>query len=257
MILISLLFGQLNIGEVDGYLKDGDYGRLFILMETLNTNVGGCKVKFNQKTTMSVLNADCPYFKVFVRRSYYTHNPKHDNIFDEAVAFGVQSVTNRILTFHCMWDFGMVRSRVPLSALYWKIPEKDIEPHFKVLWDCFSENVSVTQFEYLKGKRCQITLKDKSVIWATYFFTVDWYSNSFSDDPSNYKNIHVFFADDGYLVGQPNNRMEWKDQNWVTNPFPVDKKEIKVDKEFLRVETKSDRWVSENGNCFYYDINNK
>lgn len=154
-----------------------------------------------------------------------------------------------------MWDFGMVRSRVPLSALYWKEPVKDIEPHFKLLWDAFSEEFSITQFAYLKGKRCKIILKDKSEIWATYYFTIDWWGNSFSEMPQDYKNTHICFADDGFLVGMPNNRMIWKDMNWVTKDFPVPVKDIKVDESFLRVETFSDRWISENGNSFYYDIN--
>lgn len=203
---------------------------------------------------MPTLNSDIPYFRALVRRSYYTQNPEHNSIFDPVCVFGLQSVGNRILTFHVMFDFGMVRSRVPLSALYWKEPTADIEPHFKELWDCFGEECSVTQFQYLKGKRCQTILKDGSRVWATYQFTVDWFGNPFSENPGDYKNGHVLFADDGYLLCQPNNRLTWKDMNFVTRPFPVIPKEIKVDKEWLRVETFSDRWVAEDGDSFYYDI---
>lgn len=203
---------------------------------------------------MALLNSDIPYFRALVRRSYYTHNPEHEQILDPVCVFGAQCVTNRIFTFHCMFDFGMVRSRVPISALYWKEPTGDIEPHFKELWDCFGEQFAITQFEYLKGKRCQVVLKDGSKIWATYQFTVDWYGNSFSENPLDYKNGHVLFADDGFLLCQPNNRIYWKDQNFVIRPFPIDPKEIKVDRDWLRVETFSDRWVSENSDSFYYDI---
>lgn len=203
---------------------------------------------------MPVLNSNTPFFRAYVRRSYYTHNHEHNGIFDEVCVFGVQCVTNRILTFHCMFDFGMVRSRVPLSALYWKIPTADLEPHFKELWDCFGEHFAITTFDYLKGKRCHTTLKDGKKIWATYQFTVDWYDNSFSENPADYKNGHVLFADDGFLLCQPNNRLVWKDMNFVTRPFPVPPKEIKVDKEWLRVETFSDRWVSEDVDSFYYEI---
>lgn len=204
---------------------------------------------------MPILNSDISYFRAFVKRSYYTHNSEHDNIFDEVVAFAIQSVTNRILTFHVMFDFGAVRSRVPLSALYWKKPEKDIEPHMKQLWNCFSENVSVTQLSYLYGKRCQVLLKDKTWVWGTYQFTVDWYDNSFSMNPADYKNGHLISCDDGFLLLQPNNRIKFADMNWVTKEFPVQPQEIKVDKEFINVETISDRWISEDGDSFYYDIN--
>lgn len=204
---------------------------------------------------MPILNSDIPFFRAFVKRSYYTHNKEHDNTFDEVCAFGVQCVTNRIVTFHVMTDFGMNRARVPLSALYWKIPEKDIEPHFKQLWDSFGEDFSVTQFSYLNGKRCIVTLKDKIEVWATYLFTIDWFNNSFSESSVDAKSCHILLADAGYFLGQPNNRIVWRDMNFITREFPVPKKDIKVDKEFLRVETFSDKWISEDGNSFYYDIN--
>jgi hypothetical protein len=54
----------------------------------------------------------------------------------------------------------------------------------------------------------------------------------------------------------PNNRIYWKDSNWVTRVFPIDKREIKVDTELLSTETVSDRWVSEDTDSFYYDIKN-
>jgi hypothetical protein len=64
-------------------------------------------------------------------------------------------------------------------------------------------------------------------------------------------------ADDGYLLCQPNNRIYWKDSNWVTKPFPINPKDIKVDENLLSVETVSDRWVSDDGNSYYYDLTKK
>jgi hypothetical protein len=53
----------------------------------------------------------------------------------------------------------------------------------------------------------------------------------------------------------PNNRIYWKDSNWVTKYFPLDPKQIKVDKELPSVESVSDKWVSEDTDSYYYDIN--
>jgi len=100
-----------------------------------------------------------------------------------------------------------------------------------------------------------VLLRDKTFSWATYMFTVDWQNNPYSNEPSDYKCGHVLAADDGYLLCQPNNRIFWKDSNWITKDFPVDTKLIKVDTELLNVESVSDRWVSEDTDCFYYDIN--
>lgn len=204
---------------------------------------------------MAVLNENIELFKCLIRVSHFTKNPEDDNKFHKAYAFAVQSVAGKILTFHVMTDYGMLRSRVPISDIFMHEPNKDIPFHFKQLWDCFSENVTVTTYDYLYEKRCQVVLRDGSKVWATYMMTVDWYRNSYSDEPSDYKCGHILIADDGYLLCQPNNRIYWRDSNWVTNQFPIEPKSIKVDTELPSVETLSDRWVADNGDCYYYDIN--
>ena len=202
-----------------------------------------------------VLNHNIDNLKCLVRLSHFTHKEEDHDKFHNAYIFGIQSIAGKILTFHIMTDYGMMRSRVPLSEIFLKEPTADIPFHFKQLWDCFSENVSVITYNYLYERRCQAVLKDGTKVWASYLFTVDWYNNAYSDEPSDYKCGHVLVADDGYLLCQPNNRIFWKDSNWVTKDFPLDIKEIKVDKELLSVETVSDRWVSEDTDSYYYDIN--
>lgn len=201
------------------------------------------------------LNENIELFKCFIRVSHFTKKPEDDNKFHKAYAFAVQSVAGKILTFHVMTDYGMLRSRVPISEIFMHEPTNDIPFHFKQLWDCFSENISVITYDYLYEKRCQVVLRDGTKVWCTYLMTVDWYRNPYSDEPSDYKCGHILIADDGYLLCQPNNRIYWKDSNWVTNQFPLDVKEIKVDTELPSVETLSDKWVAENGDCYYYDIN--
>lgn len=202
-----------------------------------------------------MLNENIPYFKCLVRRSHYTHNIKDENTYDNAYVFGIQSITGKILTFHIMTDFGMVRSRVPISELFIKPPTKDIPFYFKQLWDCFSENVTVKTYSFLLEKRCQVVLRDKTKIWATYLFTVDWFNNPYSDEPTDYKAGHILIADDGYLLCMPNNRIYWKDSNWVTTNFPLNIKDIKVDKHLLSVESVADKWITEDTDSYYYDIN--
>ena len=202
-----------------------------------------------------VLNQNIKGYKCFIRLSHFTKKIEDQDTFHEGYAFGIQSVNSKILTFHVMTDYGMLRSRVPLSEIFLKKPTKDIPYHFKQLWDCFSENVSVIEYDFLKEKRCQVVLRDSTKIWATYLFTVDWFNNGFSDEPSDYKCGHILVADDGYLLCQPNNRIFWKDSNLVVKKFPINPKEIKVDTQLLSVENISDRWVSEDSDSFYYDIN--
>ena len=201
-----------------------------------------------------MLNENITHFKCFVKESYFTKNPKDSNKYHNAYAFGIQSVTGKILTFHVMTDYGMLRSRVPISEIYMKEPTQDVPFHFKQLWDCFDNDVTVINYEYLKEKRCKVIMKDKTFVWATYMFTIDWQNNPYSDEPSDYKCGHVLQTDDGYLLCMPNNRIFWKDSNWVTKEFPIQPKNIKVDTELLSVESVSDRWITEDTNSFYYDI---
>ena len=201
-----------------------------------------------------MLNANIPHFKALVKRSYFTQNLE-DVEFDHVYVFAIQSVAGKILTFHVMTDYGMLRSRVPISEIYISKPTKDIPFHFKQLWDCFSENVSVVHYDFLSEHRCQVVLKDGTLVWAAYMFTIDWFNNPYSDEPTDYKAGHILVADDGYLMCMPNNRLYWKDSNWITKKFPMDVKSIKVDKELLTVENQSDRWVSEDSDSYYYNIN--
>ena len=71
------------------------------------------------------LNSNIPSFKGFVKKSYFTKNEEDANDYYGVYIFGIQSCGGQILTFHVMTDTGMLRSRVPLSEIYTKIPTND------------------------------------------------------------------------------------------------------------------------------------
>jgi hypothetical protein len=206
---------------------------------------------------MSTLNEDIPSFKAMVRKSFFTKDEADKNEFYNVYVFALQSCPGTILTFHVMTDSGMLRSRVPMSEIYTQEPINDIPFNYKQLWDCFSENVTVSEYKFLGYHRAQIVLRDGTKAWGTYMFTVDWYNNPYSDEPSDYKCGHVFAADDGYLLCMPNNRIFWRDSNWVTKKLPENLKQFKVDTELPSVENQSDRWVTEDTDSFYYDIHKR
>jgi hypothetical protein len=199
------------------------------------------------------LNSNISSFKALVKKSYFTKDETSDEYYNVYV-FGIQSIAGKMLTFHILTDSGMMRSRVPLSEIYIKEPENDIPFYYKQLWDCFSENVSVIEYDFLAYHRCQVVLRNGSKVWANYMFTVDWYNNPYSNEPSDYKCGHILSSDDGYLLCMPNNRIFWKDSNWVTKKLPEDLKQYKVDTELLSVENQSDKWITEDTDSFYYDI---
>jgi hypothetical protein len=146
-----------------------------------------------------------------------------------------------------------VRSRVPLSEIYIKPTTHDVPFFYKQLWDCFSENVSVVEFDFLAYHKAEVILRDGTKVSATYMFTVDWYNNSYSNEPSDYKCGHVMKSDTGYLLCMPNNRILWKDSNFVTKETPTDLNSFKVDTELLSVENVVDKWVKvEDTDKFFY-----
>ena len=200
------------------------------------------------------LNSSIPNFKALVKKSFFTKDENDSNEYYNVYVFGIQSFAGKILTFHVITDSGMLRSRVPISEIYTKVPTNDIPFYYKQLWDCFSENVAVVEYEFLAFHKAQVVLRDGSKVWATYILTIDWYNNPYSKEPSDYKCGHLLESDDGYLLCMPNNRIFWKDSNFVTKPLPDDLKQFKVDTELPSVENQSDRWVAEDTNSFYYDI---
>jgi hypothetical protein len=200
------------------------------------------------------LNSSIPNFKALVKKSFFTKDENDSNEYYNVYVFGIQSFAGKILTFHVITDSGMLRSRVPISEIYTKVPTNDIPFYYKQLWDCFSENVAVVEYEFLAFHKAQVVLRDGSKVWATYILTIDWYNNPYSKEPSDYKCGHLLESDEGYLLCMPNNRIFWKDSNFVTKPLPDDLKQFKVDTELPSVENQSDRWVAEDTNSFYYDI---
>lgn len=205
-----------------------------------------------------MLNHNIDNTKCYVRLSHFTKREEDFNTFHNLYAFGIQSIGGKILTFHGMTDYGMLRSRIPLDQIFFTdSPRADVPSHYKQLWDCFSENAAVIKYDFLQDKRCQAALRDGVKVWATYWFTVDWYKNGYSDEPSDYKAGHVLIADDGYILCQPNNRIYWKDSNWITKEFPIPPSSLKVDTVLQSVESVSDRWVSEDSDSYYYEIKQK
>ena len=115
---------------------------------------------------------------------------------------------------------------------------------------------NVISFEYLTNKRCQLILKDKTNVWGTYMMTFDWENNSYSDTPHDYKNGHLIKLDNGHFAIQPNNRLLWRDSNFINNPLDLKNlPKYKVDKQIFICEN-ADRWTTDETDHFYYEIKN-
>lgn len=183
----------------------------------------------------------------------YQHR-KHIGEFDKVLVFGAQSCSGKALTFHVMTDYGIVRSRVPINMLC-SSPEAKLMPlDYLQLWDCFHENMSVVKYDTLNDCRAKVILKDGSANWGNYMMTFDWYRNGYSDEPTQYKSLHMIALDNGNYTLQPNNRIYWKNMSFVTKPFPTNP-DFLVDNKEWKCEGTSDRWViNADDDSYYYDL---
>lgn len=211
---------------------------------------------------MSKLNANIPPIECYVRKEYLYNLESHHGELVEATAFAVRSCQGQALLFYVMLaDTGAVYDKVPISALldFDGDKESHLSYHVLQLWDCFSYDLSVTQFMFLKGKRAQIFLKNKQKAEGIYKFTVDWYANgaeemstSYAEEPSQHKCAHVFLLENGQYCAYPNNRILWNEPSMVSEPFKH-KPDYKLNMQRFHCES-HDKWACDDTDNFFYEI---
>ena len=196
-------------------------------------------------------NTNIKHFYCYLRKEHMYQHKTHIGEYDKVLVFGAQSCAGKALTFHIMTDYGIVRSRVPIHMLCSKPDTKQLPLDYLQLWDCFDENVSVVEYDALFDCRAKVILKDHTEHWGNYLMTFDWYRNSYSDEPSQYKSLHMIELDNGNFTLQPNNRIYWKNMSFVTKPFPK-APDFLVDNKEWRCEGTSDRWIIDGEDDQYY-----
>ena len=205
------------------------------------------------------LNANIPQFFCFVRKEFLYNLQDHHGEFEPAYAFGVRSVQCKAIGFHVGLDNGAVFWNLPIHALVHKTDAPNIPLDFLELWDCFGPNFSVTQFTFLKELRCDVILKDRSVVQGVYMFTIDWSSTdpgevdvTFSEIPQEHKCAHIIKLDNGLYAAQPNNRILWRQSSFIvkrSEPLP----DYKINTHKWVCEY-NPRWVTEDSDRFHYDF---
>ena len=203
---------------------------------------------------MPQLNVNVPHFYCLLRKQHLYGGVGHEGEFENVCVFSAQSNAGKALLFNVMLDNGTIRSRVPIHMLCHIEGSPEIPLDYLQRWDCYSENISVIEYEYLSEMRCKVIFKDKSENWGSYCMTFDWYRNPFSDEPTQYKCLHMIRLDNGSYTLQPNNRIYWRDMSFTTKPFP-ERPDYKVDTKTFKCESVSDRWViSGDDSRYYYEI---
>lgn len=207
---------------------------------------------------MPVLQADVPVFYCLLRKEFLYDQQAHEGEFEEVAVFGVVSRPGRALAFNVMLTNGAQFKGIPIHALVHDeaAPKRPLD--WLQLWDCFGERISVHAFDFLKhaSSRCKVVLKDGTWVLGTYMFTIDWWGNDYSDEPSQDKSAHIIRLDDGTFCAQPNNRILWFDPCLTTNMKQGQRPDYKVNTRVWKCED-APKWVTEDTDRFFYDFQHR
>jgi hypothetical protein len=207
------------------------------------------------------MNVNIPPIECYIRKEYLYNLEKGHGELVEGTAFAVKSLQGTALLFLVMTDIGAVYDKIPISALVpFSKPDAPHKPfHQLQLWDCFSYSPHVTQFMFLKGKRCMVMMKDGTKREGIYRFTIDWdadmskgISTSYAEEPSQHKSAHVIELFDGYFVAYPNNRILWNEPSMVSEPFK-NIPDYKLNMQRYHCES-HDKWSTSDDDDMFYKI---
>ena len=154
---------------------------------------------------------------------------------------------------------GGVWWRMPISAFCSKEDSPEVDIHELVLWNSFSQHISVTEFQAMRNMRMTYVARTGEFVNGKYLFTLDWHSpddnvlnGGFSLNPGQHKCGHVIERDDGNFAIQPNNRIKVFDPSFATKPNEV-LLHRKVNSHIYTVEN-SPKWVAEDSDSYEYKI---
>ena len=163
------------------------------------------------------LNSNIPTFFAFLKSEFLYDDQPHEPYLVECEVFGVTSLTRRCLLFEVMTSYGSRHSRVPIHYLVLNEKDNTTFPlDWLQLWDMYSNNISVTRYEYHKNAQVYVQLKDRSFHKGKYLFTIDSNDNpdaayGYSEIASGHKCHHIIAGEGGQIFAQPNNRVRWTD----------------------------------------------
>jgi hypothetical protein len=202
---------------------------------------------------MPTLNANLPRIYCFVRKEYLYDLKEHHGEFVKACVFGVSSLYGKALGFHALLENGAMIWRLPISALAADEGADHYPLEVLQLWDCFSYELAVTEFDHMEGMRCRVILKNKEEHEGEYVATIDWYGSNDSEEPGDggHKCGHLIQLDNGCFCLQPNNRICWYEPAFV-RPFETPP-DYKTNNQHWKCENQT-KWYTAANDRYFYDI---
>jgi len=209
---------------------------------------------------MALLHGNIPSLHCYLRREFLYDMEDHHGEYEECYAFSATSIRDWALMFTVVTVRGAQFTRIPLHAVCTKKHEVHIPLENLQLWNMFSYRFSVCRYDFLRSARARVFLKDGSMHYGSYKWTIDWFSDepdldtSFAEVPEGHKTGHLIELDCGCFAFQPNNRIYWSHPDWATHPFRLgEKPDYKTNSHLWRVEQNA-RWITEDTDRFFYDV---
>lgn len=198
--------------------------------------------------------SNIPIVQVFIRNEYLYNLEKGHGEFTSGVIFGVRSIQGQALLFCALLENGAQIWNLPVSAIVTKQDAPSIPLDYLQLWDSLSYDISVHEFDFLSGSKCQVVLKDKSTHEGTYLFTIDGYGSDYTENYGDlgHKCFHIIELDNGCICAQPNNRILWSNSSFIANPFG-EKPDYLINTHIWKCET-ARKWAAEDSNQMFYDL---
>lgn len=178
---------------------------------------------------MPALNANIPYQRAWVRNEYILG----EKGLTPCYIFGVKSILNKPMLFHCQLNNGALYWSLPISAFVHKekfqllgTTEKQILSNLQY-WDCQSSSVAVTVFSYLQGYTVDYRARNMKWYRGKYLFTIDNYFDDNNSLPLGYasdsdsKCTHFIELDNGNYALSPNTYLRFLNSNFV-DPYELE-----------------------------------
>jgi hypothetical protein len=215
---------------------------------------------------MPYIETSLPPMKVFVRDGFFydrPDDPEFKGKYTKAVLISVRCNEGSAALFQVLTEYGMMRDKLPISALAWKIPEDEMvwetyPFHSLQLWDCFSKVFSLVTLNYVYNASVDVRMKNRTTLEGTYLYTIQWGANenngmdfTLSEDPQEHKSHHFIMLETGQFALQPNNRiLRWYEPSFVTKkyegqPWKINTQEYSCEQEHA--------WVTEDTDDFLYE----
>lgn len=178
---------------------------------------------------MSILVANLPPRRVYVRKEFLTDFTSGHGEYVEGYWSTVKSVPGRSLYFETyLPQYGALYDKLPLNAFMSEPYNSEVVNSWPIYmvqyWDALDHGVTVIEKQILRNTCVEVLAPDKSTHIGTYWFTIDFYNppimsydGQFAHNPEEHKSANVIALSNGIIVAYPNNRCKFFDSSLSPN----------------------------------------